>query len=211
MMQVQPMIVVDWARSVGMDDGGTALFVANHPGHVNMEHSVATGTGLVTNGNLGVDRIHVLAGQGFVPHTHPGDHILIVVAGLGTITYGGQVVPTEAGQLYMVPGLIPHAVGARTDHVILAVGSPHKAVDDPDRMAPIEYQAVTSTEVGDMTCLACGELNHGGTPIRATFPTLLHQLGCTHCPCFYCLSTGDAAEDGRLRDSLDHAIMTFAP
>jgi mannose-6-phosphate isomerase-like protein (cupin superfamily) len=132
---------------------------------------------MVTNGRLGVDLIRVAAGQGFQPHTHPGDHILIVVGGSGTITYDGVVYPTEAGDLYMIEGEVPHAVGARTDHVILAVGSPHKLVDDLDRMEPLEYQEVLSP-LGDLWCLICDS--------RSTYPNMLHDEGCEHCPCPPC-------------------------
>lgn len=189
------MQIVRWAEAVPRGHS-TEVRVEHAPGPIKMQHCEATGSPLVTNGNLGVDRIQVSAGKGFVPHTHPGDHILIVIGGLGTITYGGIVYPTQAGEVYMVPGLIPHAVGARTDHVILAVGAPHKAVDDPDRMAPIEYRDVISEEVGDMTCRACFE------PVVAEFPVLLHELGCPHCPCFYCVHTGDLEEDRRLQTGL---------
>lgn len=190
------MKIVRWSEA-SIQKSLSEIMVRHTPGPVKMDHSEATGLGLVSNGKLGVDRIQVSAGRGFVPHTHPGDHILIVIGGLGTITFDGAVFPTAAGEVYMVPGMVAHAVGARTDHVILAVGAPHKAVDDPDRMAPIEYQAVISETQGDMRCLCC-------SPFRtARFPALLHELGCTHCPCFYCVSTGDEEEDRRLREGLE--------
>ena len=138
----------------------------------------ASGEGLVSNGDLGVDMIQVAAGTGFEPHTHPGDHILIVVAGEGTITYGGAIHPTRAGQVYMVDGSIPHAVGAITDHVILAVGAPHKPVDADDRMEPVEYQAIAA-EFGTVHCLIC-DVQQAGTEI--------HDTGCPHCPCVACVT-----------------------
>jgi quercetin dioxygenase-like cupin family protein len=145
---------------------------------VKMAHSVATGQALVTNGQLGCDLIRLGAGQGFVPHTHPGDHLLIVLGGQGTVTLGGNIHPTEAGQVYLVPGAVPHAVGAITEHVILAVGSPHKAVDDESRMQPVAYQAVLAHSER-LHCLICQQV--------ANFPTLLHDLGCVHCPCGVCV------------------------
>jgi len=145
---------------------------------VKMAHSVATGEAMVTNGQLGCDVIRLGAGQGFVPHTHPGDHLLIVLAGQGTVTLGGNIHPTEAGQVYLVPGAVPHAVGAITEHVILAVGSPHKAVDDESRMQPVAYQAVLA-QSQRLYCLICEQV--------ALFPALLHDLGCVHCPCGVCV------------------------
>jgi quercetin dioxygenase-like cupin family protein len=54
-------------------------------------HSTASGRSLVSNGQLGIDLIRLAGGDGFVPHTQPGDHLLICVAGEGTVTYGGAV------------------------------------------------------------------------------------------------------------------------
>lgn len=148
----------------------------SHP----MHHSAATGQPLVSNGSLGVDLIRVPAGRGFEPHTHPGDHILICVAGLGTITYDGKVFATQAGEVYMIEGSVPHGVAARTNHVILAVGAPHKPVDSTERMAPVEYEAVAAPN-GDLQCLICP------TRPRAAFPVKLHDYGCEHCPCRECV------------------------
>jgi hypothetical protein len=82
----------------------------------------------------------------------------------------------------LIGGQVPHAVGAITDHVILAVGAPHKAIDSTDRMAPVEYFAVTS-DLGDLRCLACG--------VTALSPTRPHDLGCVHCPCDGCSGAKD--------------------
>lgn len=144
-----------------------------------MAHSVATGEGLVSNGVLGVDVIRLAGGTGFAPHTHPGDHILIVVGGRGTVTYNGTVYPTEAGQAYLVPGATPHAVGAITDHVILAVGAPHKPVDSTERMQPVAYQAVLAHSE-QLHCLLCN--------VEARYPVLLHDRDCGHCPCDICVT-----------------------
>lgn len=144
---------------------------------VSLPHSPATGEGLVSNGQIGIDVIRVGAGKGFQPHTHPGDHVLIVVGGEGTITYDGVVYPTQPGDLYIINGEVPHAVGARTDHVILAVGSPHRSVNANDRMLPLEYKEVLST-IGSLSCLICN--------VASSFPQLLHDQDCSHCPCPNC-------------------------
>lgn len=169
--------LIEWATAANRMGYKNALYISDEARPVKMAHSPATGLGLVTNGLLGADIIRLEAGTGFVPHVHPGDHLLIVLAGEGTITYNGKIYPTWAGTIYMVEGSIPHAVGAVTDHVIMAIGSPHKAVDDTERMTPVEYQNIIA-EVGDLHCLICDT--------RAVYPVRLHEVGCPHCPCDKC-------------------------
>jgi quercetin dioxygenase-like cupin family protein len=142
-------------------------------------HSHATGEALVSNGLLGADIIRLAAGEGFVPHTHSGDHLLIVIGGKGTITCGGQILPTRAGDIFMIEGQIPHAVGAITDHVILAVGSPHRPIESADRMTEVDYEEI-ATEIHTLHCLICD--------LRAQAPDRLHHCGCPHCPCLECRS-----------------------
>jgi quercetin dioxygenase-like cupin family protein len=171
--------ILRWARSI-ISKEMTELALDTGPLPTHMHGTMeATGKALVTNGSVGADLIRLPAGAGFVPHTHPGHHILIVVGGRGTITYNGQIHPTEAGQVYLIEGEIPHAVGAITDHVILAVGAPHKAIDAEDRMEEVPYEEVIAPD-GDITCLICN--------ITALAPRLLHSLGCGHCPCVGCSS-----------------------
>lgn len=171
--------IVKWAQDEGADGGGEQrLSVSLAPRPVQMQHSTATGEDLVSNGLLGADVIRLAAGEGFVPHTHPGDHLLIVLGGQGTITYDGRIYPTGAGEIYMVEGGIPHAVGAVTDHVILAVGSPHRPVGSADRMTPVEYE-VLEVDVSKLECLICD--------VSVTTGERLHDLGCTHCPCPACI------------------------
>lgn len=169
--------IVRWAESIRTEEGIQYLGVSLAERLHRMALSEATGEGLVTDGLLGVDFVRLGEGKKFLPHTHPGNHLLIVVGGLGTITYDGKIYPTEAGQVYLVVGLIPHVVGARTDHVILAVGSPHKAVDDPERMALVEYKDVLSP-IGEMHCLI--------DDIKVDGTIMLHEVGCAHCPCPNC-------------------------
>lgn len=168
-----------WAHDHGIkEDGHQHLSVELGPRPSKMAHSSATGEGLLTSGDMGGDIIRVAAGHGFVPHTHPGDHLLVILAGEGTVTYDGKIYPTRPGQICMIKGEVPHAVGAVTDHVILAVGAPHRLVDSPDRMKPVEYQEVT-TDIAELHCLICN--------IRSQVPQKPHDLGCTHCPCYQCV------------------------
>lgn len=166
--------IIEWGVAGPVHNGCQHLLVDLDARPTPMPGSPATGQGLVTNGLLGGDVIRLAAGEAFEPHTHPGDHLLIVIGGEGTITFDGVIYPTRAGQIYMVEGSVPHAVGAITDHVILAVGSPHKAVDDPTRMTPVEYQAVLSA-FGDMHCLVCGR--------RAQYPQRLSDINGPDCVC----------------------------
>ncbi|OGK38756.1 hypothetical protein A3F03_03995 [Candidatus Roizmanbacteria bacterium RIFCSPHIGHO2_12_FULL_41_11] len=175
--KTEELDIKQWADDLGITNGLQQLAISLKERPHKMAHSNATGEGLVTNGFLGVDIIRLKAGDKFVPHTHPGDHLLIVVGGQGTITYNGNIYPTKAGQVYMVEGRIPHGVGAITDHVILAVGAPHKAVDDPERMKVVDYKEIIS-KIGDMHCLICKK--------DATYPEMLHKKGCKHCPCDKC-------------------------
>ena len=169
--------ILEWAYEGHLTPIEQLLFVRTGELPKKMAKSNATGRSLSTNGHLGADMIRLAAGDGFQPHTHPGDHLLIVVAGRGTITYQGQVHPTRAGQIYMIEGSQPHAVGAITDHVILAVGSPHMPVDSPERMGLVEYAAVAA-DMHDLTCLICNT--------KASYPEMLHDSGCPHCPCAEC-------------------------
>jgi quercetin dioxygenase-like cupin family protein len=177
----------DWAKFLAHDPktGETTLSVSSHALPIPMDKSVATAKALLSNGHLGADLIRLKAGTSFAPHTHPGDHLLIIVAGEGTMTYGGKIFPTHAGQILMIEGAVPHAVGAITDHVILAVGSPHKAADDPERMALVEYAEIAAS-TGDLHCLICD--------VRADSDTPLHTQGCCHCPCSECAQTQGAGE-----------------
>lgn len=148
------LVMTQWAQPVVHVHGTTLQIPTNAPLLCRLKHSVATGTGLVTNGQLGIDMIRLSAGQGFAPHTHPGDHILIPVGGRSTITFGGGVYLAFPGSVYMVDGNVPHAVGAIDDAVILAVGAPHKPVDSTERMTPVEYQAVLA-DIDHLLCYVC--------------------------------------------------------
>ncbi len=169
--------IVRWAKALAIEEDQQLLNISLAERGFRMAHSNATGEGLVSNGRLGVDLIRLKAGNKFLPHTHPSDHLLIVVGGKGTITYEGEIHPTEAGQVYLIDGQKPHAVGAITDHTILAVGSPHRPVDSPDRMKIVQYEEVLS-DISTLHCLI--------DDIRVEGEERLHEKGCSHCPCPNC-------------------------
>jgi quercetin dioxygenase-like cupin family protein len=172
------LLIAKWAENCGISDSNVQrLDIGLSPRKSHIHKSNATGQAMVSNGQIGADVIQLKANEGFVPHTHPGDHLLIVIGGEGTVTYNGKIYPTCAGQIYLLEGEVPHAVGAITDHVILAIGSPHKPVDSEDRMEIVEYEAV-ATDLKEVHCLICD--------LKATIPSFLHEKGCPHCPCGAC-------------------------
>jgi quercetin dioxygenase-like cupin family protein len=175
---VSGLEIIRWAEGLIADDH-SKLHVHHDPRPAQLHGAPgASGLGLVSNGVIGADLLRVPAGSGFVPHTHPGHHVLVVVGGRGTITYGGAIYETTAGEVYLIEGEVPHAVGAITDHVILAVGAPHRKVDSEDRMTPVPYEEVLAP-TQDLHCLIC--------ELRAEAPQNLHAIGCEHCPCYDCL------------------------
>ena len=139
---------------------------------VPMYGTAAVARPLVSNGELGLDLVRVAPGRGFEPHTHPGDHLLIIVEGRGTITYDGSIYPTRAGEVYLIEGSKPHAVGAISQHSILAVGSPHRPAGGADRMVLTEYDAIAA-DLGVINCLICE---------RAGTADELRDGGCVHAP-----------------------------
>lgn len=171
------LTIVRWAHAA-IGKGITSLNISHDERPIEMHGAAATGLGLVSNGVIGADIIRLPAGGGFPPHTHPGHHVLVVVGGQGTITYNGRVYPTQAGEIYLVEGSVPHAVGAISDHVILAVGAPHRPVASQDRMKTVKYIEVLSP-IGDLHCLICD--------MESQLPAYLHDVGCPHCPCHSCV------------------------
>lgn len=115
-------------------------FEVSIPGVVTADGYPATATGakLLTNGVLGADLLVIPAHARFPLHVHPGHHLLLCLVGAGTFTLGGVTHPVKPGDLYMVEGSVPHAVGAGTStHVLVSFGSPHVALDSPYRMQAI--------------------------------------------------------------------------
>jgi quercetin dioxygenase-like cupin family protein len=169
-----PLVLCDWAADAGIANQAQHLNIDMSPGPVAvLKTRAATGRSLVSNGYLGADLLHVPAGEGFAPHTHKGDHLLFVVGGRGTITVAGLIMETSPGQVYMIEGAVPHAVGAITDHVILAVGAPHQPLDSEDRQQLTEYAALL-TRFGSITCTICDVASGNGDD--------LEELGCVHSP-----------------------------
>ena len=170
-------MICDWATAEGVNDEIQHLGIDMSPGRIQVPKTrAATGRSLLSNGFIGADLIHLPAGEGFAPHTHPADHLLFVLAGDGTIAVDGMIVPTGPGQAYMIEGAVPHAVGAITDHVILAVGAPHQPLDSAKRQDLVEYAALLAS-LGSITCQICAVTGHSAEELAAQ--------GCAHSPHCY--------------------------
>ncbi|MFD9389286.1 cupin domain-containing protein [Streptomyces sp. NPDC060000] len=169
-----PLLICDWAADLGLDGTTQQLGIDVAPGPTRVSKTAdATGRSLLSSGHMGADILHIPARSGFAPHTHPGDHLLFVLAGTGTITVAGEIVETRPGQVYMVEGAVTHAVGAVTDHMILSVGAPHEHLDSPERQELTAYTALLG-DLGDITCRLCD--------IRASSGEELAAKGCPHSP-----------------------------
>lgn len=168
------VVLCDWASDGGSAEDEQLLRVdmRRRDTHIAKTRE-ATGRPLITNGFLGADLIHVPAGEGFAPHTHPGDHLLFVLGGRGTITAAGEILETTPGQVYMVDGAQPHAVGAISDHVLLSVGVAHQPLDSTTRQELRPFEELL-TEDGYIRCRICDVKARGGDELRA--------IGCSHGP-----------------------------
>lgn len=111
-----------------------------------MVSSDATGYPLVSQGGFGADLIRFEPGEKVGPHTHPGDHILICIAGTGILWFDGAQYVINVGFIYFVPGEVPHAVYAHPNSegplVLFAVGNNHWPVDSPARLNVIKREVV---------------------------------------------------------------------
>lgn len=108
-----------------------------------MVNSDATGLPLVKHGKFGADMIRFKPGKKVGPHTHPGDHVLICIRGVGVLWYDGLQKQIDPGFIYMVPGSVPHAVYADPDSpedlVLFAIGNDHQPVDSASRLDVTEH------------------------------------------------------------------------
>src|SRR6185437_11343862 len=77
--------------------------------------------------HIGIDKIELEAGAGFQLHTHPGQHILYVLAGKGILQIDGRRLPMKKGDTFYVPAELPHAMKATENSFmnVLAIGYPH--------------------------------------------------------------------------------------
>ena len=91
---------------------------------------------------IGIDLITMRPGTHFPLHTHRGDHILYVLAGVGYVRIGNAQKTLGPGDTVFVAAEWEHAAGAaegsRDDFEFLAVSIPYRAVESPGRMTLVE-------------------------------------------------------------------------
>ncbi|HEX7309081.1 cupin domain-containing protein [Lentzea sp.] len=91
---------------------------------------------------IGADRLVMQPGTAFELHTHPGAHILYVLASRGFIHVDGVDYEMKAGDTVFVPADYAHGVktNAKVSEPlqILAFGVPHMPVESKDRMTLVE-------------------------------------------------------------------------
>jgi quercetin dioxygenase-like cupin family protein len=91
----------------------------------------------VAGEEIGADLIEMQPGAAFALHTHPGDHVLYVLGGVGVVHIGGVDYPVRTGDSIFIPAEKPHGVRAPQAAfplTFLAFGHPHKHLAAPDRM-----------------------------------------------------------------------------
>ncbi|MEZ2279336.1 MAG: cupin domain-containing protein [Microcoleus sp.] len=122
-----------WAACA--EDGRIVVDDEERP--IKMCNSDGTGTALLALNGFGADMIRFAAGEGVMNHTHVGDHILFVVRGRGVVEYDGIEYELYPGVCYLVPGNVDHAIRAKQNLVLIAVGNMHQPLDNEERMKPI--------------------------------------------------------------------------
>ena len=105
---------------------------------IQMKHSDGTALPLIVDGSrkdvFGADVIRFGAGEGVGLHTHVGAHILMVTKGKGTLTYYDEKHDMFEGMIYLIPSEVPHAIDAKTEMVLIAVGNDHQPADSEARL-----------------------------------------------------------------------------
>lgn len=99
-----------------------------------MHNSDACGIPLLLHGKFGMDVLTFPAGGCVKDHTHPGDHILIVMSGTGYVDYDGVAHKLSPNDCYLVPGGVRHGVRACTELRLLAIANDHRPVASAERL-----------------------------------------------------------------------------
>ena len=118
-----------------------------------MKKSAGTALSLVlddsTKEKFGADIIRFAPNSGVELHTHSGAHILLVTKGTGVLTYRtftfGDGIADEKhslypGLIYLIPSNVGHAIYAKTELVLIAIGNDHQPVDSHERLNLISKQ-----------------------------------------------------------------------
>ena len=104
-----------------------------------MHGSEAQGISLVKLKNFAADMLKFSPGNKTSLHTHPGNHILFVVEGSGSLLYNNEIYSLTKGICYLVPGAIVHQITAGKEELILmSIADDHKSVTSKDRVKIIQ-------------------------------------------------------------------------
>lgn len=122
--------IAAWANA---DDQGN-LIVESGERPIKMMHSDGTGSPLFTSKGFGADIIRFPPNGKVGNHTHEGDHILFVIRGTGIVEYDGVQHELYPGLAYLVPGQVPHAIYAKEELILIAVGNDHRPLNSEDRL-----------------------------------------------------------------------------
>lgn len=118
--------------------------VPNSPFPFQMVQSDATGLPLLKYEEFGADLIRFEPGKKVGPHTHPGSHILVCLAGFGIVWYDGEELELKPGVCYLIPEFVPHAVYAHPESpeslVLMAIGNAHRPVDSAARLETTSHE-----------------------------------------------------------------------
>jgi len=133
-MKVPVLQTAFWAKC---DQDGN-LQVDDSEREIKMRHSDGTGSPLFSFNEFGADVIRFAANEGVSNHTHEGDHILFVIKGVGIVEYNGVEHPLYPGLSYLIPGEVNHAIRAKENLVLIAVGNRHRPLDSEERMTPVK-------------------------------------------------------------------------
>lgn len=104
---------------------------------VQMYASDATARELVASkdGLFGADLLR-FPDNGMVPrHTHPGSHILIVVAGRGKLLAGIEIIELYPGLIYFVPPDHPHEIQSTHELTLISIGDKRRLPESPERLS----------------------------------------------------------------------------
>lgn len=120
---------------------GDWIAMYDSDGHVlsGIRGRVGVGSTTLEGQPIGADIIEMQPGSEFALHKHPGDHVLYIVSGTGSVHISGADRLVKEGDLVFIAAEHPHAVKgppleASSSLRIIAFGYPHKHVGALDRM-----------------------------------------------------------------------------
>ena len=87
---------------------------------------------------FGADLIKFKSGERVKLHKHKGDHILLVLSGIGRLVIESEFLKLEPGIIYAVPSQARHSIESEEDLYLLSIGNNHFPVDSPKRLEPVE-------------------------------------------------------------------------